>query len=139
MVPLLALGPHVFETEGLNFTELERRLRASIGRVPRLGQRAARQFSGIEEETITIRGLIFDEQFGGRGDYEAIASTLERGEPVVMIGTGVARRGRVFGLVYVVEVSDTQTHINPLGGGRKLAFDVVVEPYEGRAGAGGLF
>ena len=58
--------------------------------------------------------------------------------PVMMVGFSGATPGRVFGLVIIETVSDTQSHIDRSGAGKKLEFPVTVSPYGGGA-FGGLF
>lgn len=126
MEPLLALGPHIFATEGLNYTELERKLKAAIARVPRLGQRSARQWTGIDEESVTISGLIYHHE--GRAAYEGLRASLMMGRSLLMLGQGVGLSGVVYGPVLLEEVGDTQEVIDLSGRGRKLRFDVKVQP-----------
>jgi len=142
MSALLALGPHIFEILPLNYQELDRTSTAAWASIPRFGGRAARQFTGLGEgDGMTISGVIFPEEFGGRAQYEAIRFTQGLGVPLMMVGLGAVTGARIFGLVCVESVSDTQTHIAPNGQGRVLDFSIDVTPYGGGNGGvlGGLF
>jgi len=138
MTALLALGPHIFEILPLNYQQIERETRAEWASIARFGARSARQFTGLGDDSLTISGLIFPEEFGGRSDYEAIRLTQAAGIPLMMAGMGASTTARIFGLVVVLSVSDTQTSIGPDGQGRVLEFSVEVAPYGGSA-FGGLF
>jgi len=135
---LLALGPHIFEIVGLNYQKLERESQAVWPAIKRFGGHAARQFTGLGPDSQTVNGLLFPDEFGGRGEYEAIRATQSRGSPVMMVGFSGATLGRVFGLVIIETVSDTQFHIDRSGAGKQLEFSVTVSPYGGSA-FGGLF
>lgn len=138
MSVLLILGPHIFEILPLNYQELDRTTTANWVSVSRFGGRAARQFTGFGEgDNLTISGVLFPEEFGGRAKYEAIRATQSLGIPIMMVGLGAITGARVFGLVCIETVSDTQTHIAPNGQGRVLKFSIDVSPYGG--GPGGLF
>ena len=139
-LPLLALGDNIFEIEPLNFQEIERTTVAKWPAVPRFGTRPARQFTGYGEHKVTIRGLLFPEAIGGREEYEAVRATQAAARPVSLIGFASSTKGRVFGLVVILSVSDTQDHIGPDGGGRRLSFDIECAPYGGGVGGfGGFF
>ncbi|MBA4783657.1 MAG: phage tail protein [Rhizobiales bacterium] len=129
MVPLLALGPHIFEIMPLNYQELERETVAQWASIPRFGQRSARQFVGLGDDQMTISGLIFPEALGGRENYEAIRLTQGRGVAVSLVGMGASQIARPFGKVVILSVSDTQSVIGPDGQGRVLSFYIDVAPY----------
>lgn len=140
MSALLQLGPHTFSILPLNYQQLERETVAKWASVPRFGQMAARQFTGLGDDSTTISGLIFPEEFGGRTEYEALRLTQAAGVPVILAGMGAASLARVFGLVVLLSVSDTQSYIGPTGEGRMLEFSVELAPYGGDIGLfGGLF
>lgn len=140
MTALLCLGPHIFEIAPLNYQQIERETVAVWASMPRFGAQAARQFTGLGDDSLTISGLIFPEAIGGRSAYEAIRGTQGAGVPVMMVGKGASTFARIFGLVVILSVSDTQTHIGPDGQGRVIDFSIEVAPYGGGlTGIGGLF
>ncbi len=91
------------------------------------------------DDELTLSGLLFPEEFGGRDEYEQIAGTLLTGKPVMMVGFGVATAGRVFGQVVIEEISDGQDYIGPDGAGQRLSFDILVSPYGADGGQYGGF
>jgi uncharacterized protein len=135
---LLSLGQHLFEVEGLNFNEISRSLKASVASISRLGGRPAKQFTGIDDETITIKGLIFNEVEGGRSSYEAVKADLIKGLPLLLCGSAAAGTGRVFGLVFITGIDDEASHFGPDGYGRKVSFSIELTAAPERLG-GGLF
>ncbi len=139
MTPLLALGPNVFETLPMTLQKIEEESRALWPGVHRFGVGPARQFTGLGESQMTIEGLIFNQEFGGYGDYLALKETQRLGQPVDMIGWGAAAAfAGVFGAVCIVKVGATHEYIHQSGIGRKLTFAIEVVPF-GEGGIGGLF
>lgn len=133
--PLMALGPHVFEVLPLNYQRLERMTEAMWASVPRLGARPSRQFVGLGDDPLTISGVIFPEEFGGRAEYEAIRLTQTAALPVPLIGYGAGTLGLVWGLVVITMIADSQEEIGRDGSGQVLAYDIEVAPYD-EAGGG---
>lgn len=140
-VPLLALGPHVFEIAPLNFQALDRQTEALWPSIPRFGNAPGRQFVGYGENPVTISGLLFPEEFGGRMEFEAIRATQAAATPVMMVGWATAgAAGRVFGKVVILSVTDTQSIISASGQGRKLEYTIEVAPHgDGSGGSLGIF
>lgn len=140
-MPLLALGPHVFEIAPLNFQQIERSTEALWPTISRFGGRPGRQFTGYGEDSITITGLLFPDEMGGRAEYEAIRVTQAAAKPVLMLGwaTGLSMAASLFGRVVILNVQDTQSIINRQGFGRKIEFSIDVAPYHGDGKPVGLF
>ena len=134
--PLLALGPHVFELLPLNYDTIERETAAMWASVPRLGGRPSRQFTGLGEDPLLISGAMFPAEFGGRDEYEAIRATLALGLPVPMIGFATETVGRVWGLVVILAIRDTQEAIGRDGAGQVLTYDIEVAAYDDGTGSG---
>lgn len=139
-MPLLALGPHMFEIAPLNFQQIERSTEALWPTISRFGGRPGRQFTGYGDDRLTISGLLFPDEMGGRAEYEAIRVTQAAAQPVLMLGwaTGLSAAS-VFGRVVILSVKDTQSLINRQGFGRKIEFSIEVAPFSGDGKPVGLF
>ncbi|HOV04217.1 MAG TPA: phage tail protein [Hyphomicrobiales bacterium] len=136
-MPLLALGPHIFEIAPLNFQQIERETEALWPAIPRFGGRPGAQSVGFGEGRMTISGLLFPDEFGGRAEFEAIRETQGKRRPVMMLGWATTGAARVFGRVVILKVSDSQTAINAMGLGRRLSFSIEVKPHPGDGRRGG--
>ncbi len=139
--PLLALGPHIFEIAPLNFQQIERSTEALWPSISRFGGRPGRQFTGYGDDRLTITGLLFPDEMGGRAEYEAIRVTQAAANPVLMLGwaTGLSMAATLFGRVVILNVQDTQSVINRQGFGRKIEFSIEVAPFSGDGKPVGLF
>lgn len=141
MTPLLALGPHVFEIAPLNFQEIVRDTEIKWPSISRFGGRPGRQFTGYGEDPITISGLLYPEELGGRDEFEAIKVTAKSATPVIMMGwsSTIATAAKVFGRVVILRVGDTQTAISRSGQARRISYDIEVAPFPGDGKPVGLF
>lgn len=139
--PLLALGPHIFEIAPLNFQQIERGTEALWPTISRFGGRPGRQFTGYGDDRVSISGLLYPDEIGGRNEYEAIRATQAAALPVLMLGwaTGLSIAASLFGRVVILNVKDTQSSINRQGYGRKIEFSIEVAPYHGDGKPVGLF
>lgn len=139
--PLLGLGPHIFEIAPLNFQEIERVTETLWPSISRFGGRPGRQFTGYGDDRITISGLLYPDEVGGRSEYEAIRVTQAAAQPVTMMGwaIGLSTAASVFGRVVILSVGDTQSAINRQGYGRRIEFSIEVAPFHGDGKPVGLF
>jgi len=139
MLPLLALGPHIFQILPLSLQKIEEETETNWPLIQRFGAEPQRQFTGPGDGTMKIEGLIFDQEFGGFDQYLALKATQKAGRPVSLLGWGQgAAYAMVLGPVCILKVSATHEAIGPGGIGRKITFGVEVAKAGGRAG-GGLF
>lgn len=138
-LPLLAIGPHIFDIFPLNLQKIEEETTASWPTVNRFGAGPARQFTGPGDATLKIEGLCFNEEFGGYEDYLALKATQKAGIPVDVIGWGSgAGYGLVLGLMVILKVGASHEFIGPDGIGRKITFSVELASFGGGF-SGGLF
>lgn len=139
-MPLLALGSHVFEIAPLNFQAIDRETTVNWPAISRFGGRPGRQMTGYGEDPITISGLLYPDELGGRDEFEAIRATQQAAQPVLMVGwSGSGMQARIYGLVVIIAVRDQQTLINRDGHGRRLSYDIEVAPIGAAGKPIGLF
>jgi len=139
-MPLLALGPHVFDIEPLNFQTIERTTEVLWPAVSRFGNRPGRQMTGYGEDPILISGLLYPDELGGRAELEALRATQAAALPVPMIGwAGNGWAALMYGLVVILRIDDQQSFINRQGLGRRISFDIEVAPFPAAGKPLGLF
>lgn len=139
MIPVLGIGPHVFEILPLSLQRIDEVTRAKWPSVARFGRSAARQFTGLGDDSFRIEGLIFNEEWGGHDEYIALKLTQRQGVPVDLVGWGPgAAYARVYGAVVLLDVGARHESIGLGGVGRKITFTIEMAPF-GDEGAGGLF
>lgn len=140
-LPLLALGPVVFEILPLSLQRLAEHTRVKWPAIGRFGNQSARQFTGYGDDSFRIEGLFYNEEWGGFDDYLALKALQRNPEPVDMIGGAAAGSyATVFGPVVILDVGATHEHIGQGGIGRKVTFSVELAPFGADAyGPGGMF
>jgi len=140
-VPILAIGPHIFEILPLSLQKISERTKVNWPATKRFGVGPARQFTGRDEDSFDIEGLYFNQEWGGHAEYLALKATQAAGEPVELLGWsagGIA--AEVFASVVILEVGAEHEYIHDDGIGRKTTFDVKMAPFGGDSGPfGGLF
>lgn len=140
MTPLLALGPHIFQITTLNFQSLKRSTKAKWPAIARFGYAPSRQFTGFGEDSITIDGLLFPEEFQDRAAFEAIRLTQRQGKPVTLMGWAVGSgAAEVFGQVVILSIDDTQSNIARNGQGKRIEYSISLAPFSGEGKPIGLF
>ncbi|OKP66783.1 phage tail protein [Ensifer adhaerens] len=141
MTPLLALGPHMFEIAPLNYQQIVRDTEAKWPAISRFGGRPGRQFTGYGEDPITISGLLYPDEIGGRREFEAIRATQKAARPVLLMGwsSDILTAAQLIGRVVILRVGDTQSAIGRHGMGRRVEFDIEVAPFVGDGKPVGLF
>ena len=141
MIPLLALGPHIFDILPMSLQRIEEQTKARWPAVARFGRPPARQFTGMDEDSLKIDGLIFEDEWAGHQQYLAIKATQRAGVPIMMLGwASGGGYASVFGNVVLLSVGATHEYLRSDGIGRKIAFTIEVASFGGDAGGfGGLF
>ncbi len=136
---LLRLGPHSFEIAPLNFQELSRETEVKWPAIPRFGGKPTRQMTGEGENDLTISGLLYPDDFGGRAELEALRATQLARKPVIMAGWAAGTSVVVWGKVAILKIHDKQTYINERGQGRKVSFKIDIAPLPKLGEAGGFW
>ncbi|HCL63712.1 MAG TPA: phage tail protein [Rhizobium sp.] len=126
---LLALGPHLFEIEPLNFQAIDRETTVKWPAISRFGARPGRQMTGYGEDPIRISGMLYPDEIGGRDEFEALRDTQLKARPVTMVGwKGSGTAARIYGRVVILSIRDQQSSINRDGHGRRLGYDIELAP-----------
>ena len=118
---LLSIGMFVFGLPDPIYNEMSRRASWRWAEGDRYGARAASQYLGPGDDTISVSGVLVPEIAGSYGDIERLREMAGTGEvwPVVL-GTGL-----VLGDYRIDGLDDTWRHI--MLGGLARAIDFTVE------------
>ncbi len=144
---MLQLGSVQFSMDTRAYEDLDRVVKYRWPVLERLGRRPARQWLGVGEETIKLKGAIYPgfDPAGrtvGGGQVEELRSLGEQGVPQDLV-TGT---GRSLGKWVILEVGEMQTVFMGNGAPRKQEFTIELAFYgtagfglEGVLFAGGVF
>ncbi len=126
----MALGPYAFEGHGFGFDGISSKLNTEWSQIKLAGAYDAQQWLGPGHEEVTIKGVIFDESFGGLGSLKGIRGAAVAGIPLMMVSLG----GNILGNMAVQSVTEEQSFIDHLGRPRKDAYSIVMKRYDGQVG-----
>ncbi len=118
---LMALGQFVFGLQTLAFTTLQRQTAWRHTQNSRVGARAASQFVGVGDDTITLPGVILPE-FGNRMSLDEIHTLADAGQPLALVDGN----GRVYGQWVITEKSETASYFDRLGTPSRIEFSITL-------------
>lgn len=118
---LMALGQFVFGLQTVAFTSLQRQTAWRHAQTSRVGARAASQFVGPGEDTITLPGVILPE-FGTRMSLDELHSLADAGQPLALVDG----EGRVYGQWVITEKSETASHFGRTGEPLRIEFSLTL-------------
>lgn len=135
----LKIGPHSFAILPMSYQTLATKTGIHLPAIARFGNDDVRQVTGRPSPEISIDGLLFPKELGGKDEYDAMRVTQARGQAVMMVGLS-ASVGRSFGRVLIEGISDTQEEIDVDGAGKMVKFSITIAGIPGSLGTpGGLF
>lgn len=116
---LMALGPFVFGLHTVAFQSLQRQTAWRHAQNSRVGARAASQFLGAGDDTITLPGVILPE-FGSRMSLDDLHTLADAGLPLALVDG----MGRVYGQWVITEKSETGSVFTRLGQPARIEFSI---------------
>lgn len=115
---MLALGFFVFQMDTLPYQEFQHQMKWRHPGTPRVGKRPAHQFTGPDDETINLSGVLLPELTGGRVALDLVRYMADRGEAWPLIeGTG-----NVYGMFAIEGLSVNKTLFFKDGAARRIEF-----------------
>lgn len=117
---LATLGFFVFALKTAPFKQLQRSTGWRWVGNNRVGKRAAYQFAGPGDDTITLSGVLRPEITGGPTTLDALRLMGDQGQAWPLIGGD----GTIYGLWMIQNVDETKTAFFPDGTARKIEFSL---------------
>lgn len=118
--PMLRLGAYTFSLNTAAYQEFQRSTEFVWAGLPRFGQDDALQDTGPGADTITLRGVVFPEHFGGTGQLDAMRALGAQRKPQTLIDG----RGRVMGEWVILSVDERAETFAQGGVARRQEFDI---------------
>lgn len=117
---MLSLGQFVFSLPTLAYQQLQRATAWRHAQNPRVGARAATQFVGPGDETITLDGVLLPEVAGKRASLDTLRDMGGQGAAWALVdGNGV-----VYGAWVIQSVHETNTLFFVDGTPRRIEFSL---------------
>ncbi|HEV2681729.1 MAG TPA: phage tail protein [Rhodanobacter sp.] len=117
---LMCLGQFVFQLPDLAYSELQRSTAWRHASNSRVGARAALQFIGPGDDTITLTGVLAPEVAGKLESLATLRRMADAGDAYAMIDGA----GRVFGAWVIESMSEGGSAFTPDGIARRTDFSI---------------
>ncbi|WP_394501363.1 phage tail protein [Serratia marcescens] len=119
---MLILGLFVFQLQTVPYQTLVRSVDYRWPSNSRVGQRPALQFLGVNEEKITLSGVLLPEITGGKISMQLLDAMAAEGKAWPLLeGTGT-----IYGMFVVNSVSETRTEFFSTGSARRIEFTLTL-------------
>lgn len=123
----MALGPHMFHSLRFGYKGLRRDLSSRWADIQTVGGLNRLQWTGGDDDTVSIEGVIFPHEFGGLSVLEGLRASAAAGEVLPLVTLG----GNVYGLHVIEGVSEDQSFHDQLGRPRMDAYRLRLKRYTG--------
>lgn len=125
----MAIGPFMFHSLRFGYNKLGRDLSTRWADIAVVGGLNRLQWTGGDDDTVHIEGVIFPEEFGGLAVLEGVRDAARSGLVLPL----VTLAGNVYGMHVIEHVSEDQSFHDRLGLPRKDVFRMGLKRYEGGA------
>lgn len=122
-LPMMALGLFVFMMETLPYQQLQQRFGWRLASNSRIGQRPGYQFLGVDEETITLSGVLLPELTGGDTALSLLKMMADQGKAWPLLeGTGM-----IYGFYAIESLDTTRSEFFSDGKARRIEFTLTLK------------
>lgn len=119
----MALGPFLFRAHGFGYSGLGRKLDTTWAEIETAGRFNDLQWTGPTSEVVTIKGVLFPQEFGGAVTLEGVRLAAKNGIPLMMVSLG----GLVFGNHAIQGVEEDQAFHDRRGIPGRNAYSIEVK------------
>lgn len=117
---LASLGLFVFETTAAAFNELTRSSAYRFGTGNAVGTRPHMQYIGQDNDSIGLSGTLYPEITDGIVSLDKLRDMAATGKTYALMNGN----GYYYGMCYITDISETQTHLLEDGTARKIGFSL---------------
>lgn len=125
---MMALGLFVFALETAPYQEFQQQIGWRHPSNNRVGRRPSRQFTGLDDETTTLSGVLLPELSGGDNTIDVLRRMGDTGSPYVLIEGS----GRYYGMFEIDSLSVTRTLFFRDGKARRIEFSLKLTRVDGQ-------
>ncbi|WP_227458684.1 phage tail protein [Cupriavidus pauculus] len=125
---MMALGLFVFALETAPYQEFQQQIGWRHPSNNRVGRRPSRQFTGLDDETVTLSGVLLPELTGGDNTIEVLRQMGNTGMAFVLIEGS----GRYYGMFEIDSLSVTRTLFFKDGKARRIEFSLKLTRVDGQ-------
>ncbi len=117
---LASLGLFVFETTSAAFEELSRKSNYRFGTGNAVGTRPHMQYIGQDNDDISLSGTLYPEITNGIVSLDELRDMAATGKTYALMNGN----GYYYGMCYITDISETQSHLLSDGTARKIGFSL---------------
>ncbi|AYU88976.1 phage tail protein [Serratia ureilytica] len=117
---MLTLGMFVFMLKTVPYQSMQRSANYRWPTLPRIGQRPAAQFLGVDNEKITLTGVLVPEVTGGTLSLMALQLMAAQGRAWPLL----EGNGTIHGMYVIESIVDTKTQLFSNGSARQIEFTI---------------
>ena len=126
MTIMMTLGDFQFSINTAAYDQLRSNSSYTWSSKERVGQYAAKQFTGYGEESKTLSGVIYPEYFGDRTQIDKMRDIAAKGEPLLL----VSGLGDVFGRWCIESIEENGEIFAQSGVPRKQSFTLSISFFD---------
>lgn len=124
----MALGPFMFHSLRFGYRGLGRDLSTRWADIATVGGLNRLQWTGGDDDTVHIEGVMFPEEFGGLAVLEGVRGAAAVGTILPLITLA----GNVYGMHVIENVSEDQSFHDRVGRPRKDVFRLELKRFQGK-------
>jgi len=128
----MSLGPFAFEALGFGYQNIGRRLSTPWAGIEVAQTLDRQQWTGPTSDEVTIRGVLFPEEFGGQASLDGLIAAANAGEPLMFV-SGDASEGIISGYFTIHGIDEDRSYIDARGRAHRNAYQIKLMRYEGPA------
>lgn len=125
----MALGPFAFRALGFSFTGQGRSLSTPWAELDVCYRLSALQWTGPKSDSFSIKGCIFEVEFGGQASLEGIRQAALAGRPLML----VTFAGQVHGRHAIQDVAEERDAVIGDGRARRNSYSIELRRIESSA------
>lgn len=130
----MTLGRFKFRALGFGFTVVTRALETPWSEVDVCARFEALHWVGPKSESVSIKGAVFDESFGGQSSLDGLRRAAERGQPQTL----ATLDGTIHGRYAIQGIEEEMAHHTETGQPRKNSYTIKLK-LKKDTGGGSLF
>lgn len=120
---LASLGLFVFETTSAAFDEISRKSGYRFGTGNAVGTRPHMQYIGQDNDDISLSGTLYPEITSGIVSLDELRDMAATGKTYALM----KGNGYYYGMCYITDISETESHLLSDGTGRKISFSLALK------------
>lgn len=120
---LASLGLFVFETTSAAFEELSRKSNYRFGTGNAVGTRPHMQYIGQDNDDISLSGTLYPEITNSIVSLDELRDMAATGKTYALMNGN----GYYYGMCYITDISETQSHLLSDGTARKISFSLALK------------